>query len=104
MSRILAGVGPGQPIETTERGGKHSAIPYRFDLVPPLALMDIAQVLHEGAAKYGVDNWRGIDIDAHLNHLQMHVVAYQAGDATDEHLSHAATRAMFALELSHAAK
>ena len=49
------------------------------------------------AEKYGVDNWRKIGVESHLNHLLMHVFAYLAGDTQDEHLEHALCRAMMAV-------
>lgn len=79
-----------------EKGGKQSYIPVRFDLIDGKALFAMAAVLHEGAEKYGADNWRLIDVGDHLNHLIMHAYAYLAGDRSDDHLSHIMCRSMFA--------
>lgn len=87
---------PDAPVTTNERGGSQSHIPVRFDLIDGRALFEMAKVLHEGAEKYGEDNWRLITIEDHLNHLIMHAYAYLAGDKTDEHLSHILCRATFA--------
>ena len=84
------------PTTTNEQGGSQSLIPVRFDLIDGKALFEMAKVLHEGAEKYGVDNWRKIPVEDHLNHLIMHAYAYLAGDQTDEHLSHCMCRATFA--------
>lgn len=84
------------PIVINENGAGQSYIPTRFDLVDGKAMFEMAKVLHEGAEKYGANNWRGIPIDDHLNHLIMHAYAYLAGDRSDEHLSHIMCRAMFA--------
>ena len=81
---------------TNEKGGSQSHIPVRFDLVDGKAMFAMAAVLHEGAEKYGANNWRLIDVDSHLNHLIMHAYAYLAGDRSDQHLSHIMCRAMFA--------
>jgi hypothetical protein len=81
---------------TNEKGGSQSHIPVRFDLVDGDAMFAMAAVLHQGAEKYGPNNWRLIDVDDHLNHLIMHAYAWLAGDRTDEHLSHIMCRAMFA--------
>ncbi len=81
---------------TNEKGGSQSHIPVRFDLVDGKAMFAMAAVLHEGAEKYGANNWRLIDIEDHLNHLIMHAYAYLSGDKTDDHLSHILCRAMFA--------
>lgn len=87
---------PDAPTVTNERGGSQSHIPVRFDLIDPKALFAMAAVLHEGAEKYGEDNWRLIDIRDHLNHAMMHINAYLAGDTSDDHLSHLLCRATFA--------
>jgi hypothetical protein len=88
---------PNAPIVKNEKGGGQSHIPVRFDLIDAKALFEVAAVLHEGAEKYGADNWRLIDTDDHLNHLLTHVYAYLSGDRSDDHLSHAVCRAIFAL-------
>jgi hypothetical protein len=82
--------------ETNEAGGSQSHIPVRFDLIDGPALFQMAKVLHEGAVKYGDNNWRKIPVEDHLNHLIMHAYAYLSGDRTDEHLSHIMCRSMFA--------
>lgn len=87
---------PDAPRTTNEKGGSQSHIPARFDLIDGRALFEMAGVLHEGAEKYGENNWRNIDINDHLNHLIMHAYAYLAGDRSDAHLSHIMCRAMFA--------
>lgn len=95
-SGISSIVSPDAPTTTNEQGGSQSAIPVRFDLIDGNAMFEMAKVLHQGAEKYGADNWRKIPIEDHLNHLIMHAYAYLAGDRTDEHLSHIMCRAMFA--------
>lgn len=93
---MIDGVGPDTPTVVNEAGGKQSAVPYRFDLIDAKALFSMAQVLEEGARKYGEDNWRQISIEDHLNHMIIHAYAYLAGDRSDDHLSHALCRATFA--------
>lgn len=92
----VSGVGKDAPTVTNERGAKQSKVLYRFDLLDPVAMFEMTKVLAEGAVKYGDDNWRGVDIKDHLNHLIIHAYAYLAGDQSDEHLSHIMCRAMFA--------
>jgi hypothetical protein len=67
-----------------------------MDLLDGPAVFSMAKVLAEGAAKYGAENWRQIDVRDHLNHLIIHAYAYLAGDESDDHLSHVMCRAMFA--------
>jgi len=96
---MIPGVGKDAPTVMNERGGKQSKLPYRFDLVDSRAMFALAKVLHEGAEKYGDENWRKIPIRDHLNHLLAHVFAYMAGDESDDHLEHAFCRAMMAVAL-----
>lgn len=80
-------------------GAKESKTYYRADLLPPLATLKVCQILHEGAEKYGDKNWMGIPLESHLNHALIHLFAYLQGDVSDEHLSHAVTRLLFALDI-----
>jgi len=95
----INGVGTDAPIVENEKGGKQSDTPARMDLLPPLALIEVGKVLKHGADKYGIDNWKLIDARSHLNHVLIHIFAYLAGDSQDDHLSHAACRALMALEM-----
>lgn len=92
-------VGPEAETVTNEQGGKQSKVEYRVDLMPPLATLQIAQVLKHGADKYGENNWHAISVKEHLNHMLIHTIAYLAGDKQDDHLGHMACRAMMALEI-----
>ena len=96
-SEVIAGVGPDAPIVTNEVGAKQSHSPYRMDLIDAKALLKIAQVHKQGGDKYGDTNWRGIPVNDHINHALVHIYAHLAGDTSDEHLPHAATRMIFAL-------
>lgn len=97
---VIAGVGPDAPVVENAAGGKQSDTPYRLDLLPAKAVLEVAAVLKKGAAKYEVDNWRQIECKDHLNHALVHAFAYLAGDCSDEHLSHFACRALMALEMN----
>ena len=99
FAAAVPGVGPSEPVEVNEVGGRQSAVPYRCDLLPPHATLAVAGVLKSGAEKYGPTNWHNIPVADHLNHLLVHVFAYLAGDRQDDHLAHAACRALMALEL-----
>lgn len=82
----------------------------RFDLIPPLALREIAKVLNYGATRYNDPErpWRStidkIDTYSHINHALDHVNnaltlrEYTTGDSLVEELSHAACRILAALE------
>ncbi len=95
---MIEGLGQDAPTITNSHGGKQSYTPYRFDLLPPVATAEVAKVLAYGASRYAPGNWRLISTEDHINHLLGHCIAYLAGDTSDDHLSHMATRALFALE------
>jgi hypothetical protein len=94
------GVGPDAEIMTHPNGAKESKTGFAATSLPPKALLAIAAVQKHGDDKYGVDNWRELTVLDHLNHAQIHYLAYMAGDVSDKHLEHYATRALMALELA----
>jgi len=96
LGRVEEVSSPDAPRVTNAAGGSQSKVEVRFDLIDGPALFEMAHVLHEGAEKYGENNWRLISVEDHLNHLIMHAYAYLSGDRTDEHLSHIQCRGMFA--------
>ena len=96
-------LGKDAPVVTNEHGGKQSALDCSIVRLPPNATIAVGCVLAYGASKYpdgedGTPNWHAISVRDHLNHLLTHVMAYLAGDTQDDHLEHAACRAMMALE------
>lgn len=93
----IPGMGQNAPIAAD---GLQSDIPWRFDLLDPLAMFEMCRVLDTGAKKYGEENWRKIGVRHHLNHMIAHVYAYLAGDRSDDHLSNIMCRAMFAKGVS----
>lgn len=63
----------------------------RFDLITPIGLRRLAETCAEGAAKYGDHNWqKGIPASEMLNHAIRHLYLWLGGDATEDHLAHAA--------------
>ena len=95
----IDGLSPDQPIDINELGGKQSATPYAFHLIPPHAMFALAKVVAEGDTKYGRLNWKLIDTDSQIGHALQHIYAFLAGDKSDMHLSHAICRLCFALEI-----
>lgn len=72
-------------------GAKNAKFPARFDLVSPIGLRRLAETYGEGALKYNDHNWRkGMPVSVMLNHAAAHVNAYLTGDASEDHLAHAA--------------
>jgi Domain of unknown function (DUF5664) len=95
---MIKNVGPEAAVVTNELGAKQSATIHRADLLPARAVLSVAEVLEQGAKKYGDNNWRGIPTNDHINHALIHIFAYLAGDRQDDHLGHFACRALMALE------
>jgi len=102
ISINLKGVGPDVPVVYNDKGAGQSHSPYRFDLLPPLACADIAEIMAHGAVKYGEGSYLNIDAKDHLNHAMQHIFAFQTGDTQEgeviEHAKHAACRMLFWLE------
>lgn len=67
----------------------------RMDLLPPLALKEIAKVFTFGTKKYNAWNWaKGLDQSRLFGALQRHLNAWQLGEELDlesgeSHLAHA---------------
>ena len=83
---MILGVQPDMPIETNERGGRQSATPYAFHLLPPNAIFAAAEVAKYGAGKYGETqldrNYKKIPAEEHVNHAVQHLYAYLASDCS----------------------
>lgn len=88
-------------IRANENGGKQHFRPYRLQALPPKAIIEVGKVRWEGFNKhgYGDDNYKLIDINEHINRALLHLMNYLDGNTDNEHLSHAATRVLMALEL-----
>lgn len=96
---MIDGMGQDVPTVVNENGGKQSLLGYRFDLMDPLPMFKLAQILSEGGEKYGEWNWRRLSVNDNLNHALSHIYAYLAGDTQDDHIGHALCRLHFALSL-----
>lgn len=93
------GVRPDAPTETGEGGGKQSVCGVSLaEGFPAAAVLQIGAIVDAGRRKYGADNWRKIKRADHINHALMHLLAFVAGDRQDDHLGHAACRALMAME------
>lgn len=96
-------LGPDAPMVINEKGGKQSKVEGFFMGLPAKAIIEVAKVLEHGREKYGKDNWRQIDSESHLNHLQMHIYGDMTNDRSEGpvgHLAHAACRSLMALEMA----
>jgi len=83
----------GDPMTTFDSGAKRSsdAEDVRYDLISPIGLRRLAETYAEGAKKYGAGNWlNGFPATNLVNHLMRHVDLFRSGDASEDHLAHAA--------------
>ena len=71
---------------------------FRYDLVSPIGLREVARACAEGAEKYGDWNWeKGMPVHDLLNHALAHVYEFLAGDRSEPHLGHAAWNLLAAI-------
>lgn len=79
----------------------------RFDLLPSRSLLEVAEVLTHGAAKYGDENWRQVlkerGEQIYKAALQRHFHAWNLGETNDQesnlhHLAHLICCAIFLME------
>lgn len=89
-------------------GQKFDSGKARCDLLPPLAVLDIAKVLTFGALKYAPNNWKKVENakERYIAAALRHQLAYMSGEIYDQesglpHLAHASCCLMFILELEH---
>lgn len=98
MNQYISGVSPDAPIVENEKGGKQSKSEYAFHMIPPDALLDVAQVFAYGAGRYARDNWKKIPAEEHMNHALVHWFAWMMGDNSDNHAGHFLTRCFMAYQ------
>lgn len=85
-------------------GTKHDQEKVRLDLLSPIWLFGVGQVLTFGAKKYAAHNWRrGIHLSRLLGACLRHVFSFLGGEDRDpetglSHLYHASCCLMFAAE------
>jgi hypothetical protein len=71
---------------------------FRYDLVSPIGLREVARACSEGAQKYSDWNWeKGMPVNDLLNHAIAHVYQFLAGDRSEPHLGHAAWNLLAAI-------
>jgi hypothetical protein len=85
-------------------GTKHDTGKSRVDLVPPKAILEVADVLTDGVAEYGAHNWReGITYSRLYSAIQRHLLAFWKGEDVDKSghraLAHACTDIMMLMEM-----
>jgi hypothetical protein len=70
----------------------------RFDLIPAVALLRLAQHFEKGAVKYGENNWqKGIPVHSYLDSAIRHLMKYLDGQTDEDHLVAATWNCMCAM-------
>jgi hypothetical protein len=89
-----------------KKGMKHDQEKPRYDLLPPIAIDELAKVLTFGAEKYAPNSWQLVEngIERYRAALLRHTFAMQAGELYDtesglSHAGHAMCCAGFIIEL-----
>lgn len=78
--------GDGGEIRVTNdhTGGQKGRKPQRMELLPWAALMEVAELYHEGAKKYDPWNWRkGLDWSLCFGAMQRHAALFWEGEDSD---------------------
>lgn len=90
-----------QPVVTNAAGGIQHERPYRSQALFFKALLAISNVRYDAVVNkgYSDDNYKLIDKYDHIGRALTHIFAYMAGDTSNDHLAHAATRILMALEI-----
>lgn len=97
----MDGLSDNAPMGVNEKGGKQHDRPFRSEALFFKALLAISNVRYDAVVTkgYSDDNYKLISKKEHLGRALTHIFAWFAGDRSNDHLAHAATRILMALEI-----
>lgn len=91
--------------EGLREDGLAAKVEYRFDLLDPCAIMEMAKVMQEGLdTGHDADGWRKMEVNDIINHAQGHLIKHMMGEKDEDHLAHAMVRTMMAWSVNHSKK
>lgn len=97
----MDGLSDNAPMGVNEKGGKQHERPYRSQDLFFKTLLAVSSVRYDAVVNKGYpsENYKLIPKDDHIGRALTHIFAYMAGDKSNAHLAHAATRILMALEM-----
>jgi hypothetical protein len=80
--------------------GRMNRSPYQSELLPAKAILRASEILSKHVTSHGRDGWREIAPDVLVGRALTHLLQWQAGDRSEDHLAHALCRCLMAVELN----